>query len=77
MKVMSNQMVYDDTDPLCKCILSQADGKLYAFIQCIDTGMDGQARYPARYWGTFSHDDPEGSIKRIMAYGGKWPQLPE
>ncbi|WP_075881797.1 hypothetical protein [Vreelandella massiliensis] len=77
MRVQVNQMIYDEADDLCKCVLSQSQGKLFAFIQCIDTGMDGTARYTARYWGEFSHDAPEATIKRIMEWGGKWPQLPD
>lgn len=70
------RQLYDDSDPLCKCILSQANGGLYAFIQAIDTGMDGKDRHAVRYWGPFSHDNPEGSVRKILAYGGKWPDLP-
>lgn len=76
MRINVNQLVYDDADALCKCILSESQGNLYAFIQCVDTGMDGNARYTARYWGAFSHDDTAGSIKKILANGGKWPSLP-
>ncbi|MDC8802797.1 hypothetical protein PRZ61_04970 [Halomonas pacifica] len=76
MRVEMNQLLYDAQDPMCKYILSASAGKLYAFVQCIDRGMDLKARYRARYWGEYSHDDPEGSIRHILAHGGKWPGLP-
>lgn len=69
-------LVFDDTDDLCKCILSQAEGQVFAFIQAIDTGHDGSKRYPARYWGAWNHDAPEDAMRRILAWGGKWPALP-
>lgn len=76
MRIEMNQVLYDAQDPLCKCILSESGGQLYAFIQGIDRGMDFQDRHPVRYWGKFSHHDQEGSVRQILAYGGKWPSLP-
>lgn len=70
-------LVFDEHDDDCRLLLSSAQGKLYAFVQCLDTGMNGNARYTARYWGEYTHDDPEGSIRRILRDGGKWPRLPE
>ncbi|ERK05610.1 hypothetical protein L580_3320 [Serratia fonticola AU-P3(3)] len=35
-----------------------------------------EAPIPKHYWGSYSHDAPEQSIKSIMEYGGKWPSLP-
>ncbi|SDJ10804.1 hypothetical protein [Billgrantia gudaonensis] len=69
-------LVYDEADPQCLCHLFTSQGKAYGFIQAIDTGFDGQQRYPARYWGEYCHDAPEASIHRILSSGGKWPQLP-
>lgn len=72
IKVEVNNMVFDSTNPACKLILSDSQGKLYGFVECIDASS-GQAK---RYWGEYSHDDARASIKRIMEWGGKWPELP-
>lgn len=74
-----SNLVFDDTLSECKCILAESQGKLYAFVQALDIGLP-QSRLekpmPIRYWGEFSHNDKEGSIKRILENGGKWPALP-
>lgn len=77
MRIEINGLVYDDSDDLCLCLLSQSQGKLYAFLQVIDTGMDGEQRFTKRYWGEYSHEAPEAYVKRIMENGGKWPSLPD
>lgn len=77
MKVEVNQMVFDSTDPLCRCIVSRTQGKLYAFVQCIDTGSDGQQRYTKRYWGEYSYENPESMMSRILLNGGSWPEISE
>lgn len=69
-------LVYDETDPICLCLLSDSQNRVFAFIQALDTGFDGQQRHPARYWGEFDHEAPEDSIHQILSNGGKWPQLP-
>ncbi|ELM1533891.1 hypothetical protein Q3R63_004426 [Salmonella enterica] len=71
IKVEVNGLVYDSSNPKCKCILSDSQRKLYAFIEVLDGDMT------KRYWGQYSHDAPEESIKEIMRWGGKWPRLPE
>ncbi|MEL6008212.1 hypothetical protein J4Z08_21035 [Citrobacter portucalensis] len=77
MKIQVNGMIYDSEHRDCKCILNEAQGQVYAFIQCIDTGMDGnETAIPKRYWGQYAHAAPEASITRIMQNGGKWPVLP-
>ncbi|MCX8956983.1 hypothetical protein EHW66_09525 [Erwinia psidii] len=70
IKVEINGLLYDSNNARCKCILSDSQSRLYAFIQVIDG--------PAikRYWGEYSHNHPEDSIRKIMEYGGKWPVLP-
>ncbi len=75
-KVEVNGMVFDNRDPDCLLFVADACGELYAFVQCLDTGHDGTARWPKRYWGPFSWDDRAGSVRRIMETGGKWPTLP-
>ncbi|EDK1561911.1 hypothetical protein [Enterobacter hormaechei] len=71
IKVEVNGLVYDSSNPKCKCILSDSQRKLFAFIEVLDGDMT------KRYWGEYDHDAPEESIKEIMRWGGKWPRLPE
>lgn len=77
MRIEVNTLVYDDTDDLCLCRLEKTQGKLYAFVQVIDTGVDRAQRFTKRYWGEYSHSSPEVSLRRILEMGGKWPQLPD
>ncbi|HBN3195581.1 TPA: hypothetical protein L2F60_004826 [Escherichia coli O25b:H4-ST131] len=70
IKVEVNGLVYDSSNPKCKCILSNSQRKLYAFLLVLDGDM------MRRYWGEYDHDAPEDSIKEIMQWGGKWPDLP-
>lgn len=78
MKITANGLVFEEGHSQCQCILSDAQGELFAFVQCLDTGIDGQESVIVkRYWGHYSHDDRAGSIEDIMRNGGKWPVLPE
>ncbi|AXE71583.1 hypothetical protein A191_04745 [Escherichia coli KTE233] len=78
MKITVNGLFFEENHPQCKCILSQTQGELYAFIQCLDTGLNGQeSAIIKRYRGRYSHDDRAESIKNIMSNGGKWPVLPD
>lgn len=70
------RLVYDDGNEKCLCIHSQSEGRVWAFIQCIDIGNDGTSEHIKRYWGAFDLENPEASIERIMRNGGKWPKLP-
>ncbi|EBG2148367.1 hypothetical protein FIP36_16615 [Salmonella enterica] len=70
MIVQVNGLVYDSSNNACKCILSDSQNKIYAFIQVLDGSVT------KRYWGEYSHDNPEHSIEEIMKWGGKWPSLP-
>jgi hypothetical protein len=76
-KVEVGSMVFDSADPDCMLIVETACGRQYAFIQCIDTGVNGAARWKKRYWGPFNWSDHAGSVQHIMESGGKWPKLPE
>lgn len=71
--------VFDSSDSRCGLWLAQSGRELYAFIQVLDIGGAG-CRHPEpfqkRYWGPYSHDNPESSIRWIMDRGGKWPDLP-
>lgn len=71
IKVEVNGLIYDSGNKACKCILADSQGKLYAFLQALDGSIK------KRYWGEYSHDAPEASIRAIMERGGKWPKLPE
>lgn len=76
MRIKIHNLVFDETDPLCRCILTASQGQLYAFIQAVDTGFKGDLRIPKQYWGMYSHDEPRQSIVGILENGGKWPSLP-
>lgn len=76
MRININNLVFDERDPLCKCILTASQGQLYAFVQAVDTGFKGDLRVPKQYWGMYSYDEPRKSIISILEHGGKWPSLP-
>ena len=72
-----NGMFYEDYHPRCKCILgtlmyASNEGVDVAYIQCIDVNIDEEKRY----WGLFDVEDVEGSIRKILKFGHKWPRLP-
>lgn len=71
IKVAVNGLIYDSGNIACKCIFADSQGKLFAFLQVLDGSIK------KRYWGEYSHDAAEASIRAIMEYGGKWPHLPE
>ena len=48
------------------------EGVDVAYIQCIDVNIDEEKRY----WGLFDVEDVEGSIRKILKFGHKWPRLP-
>ena len=56
IKVEVNGLVYASSNPKCKCILSNSQRKLYAFLLVLDGDMT------RRYWGEYDHDAPEDSI---------------
>jgi len=70
IKVEVNGLVYDSQDKACKCILTESQGKVYAFLQVLDGSFKKQ------YWGEYSHAKPEASVRSILLNGGKWPSLP-
>lgn len=75
IQVEVNNLIYDSSNRDCKCILSDSQGTVYAFLQVLDMGMP-EHPLKKRYWGIYDHDDPEGAIQEIMERGGKWPLLP-
>lgn len=50
--------------------------KIYAFVTCIDLGMNGKGRTKKRYWGEVSARDDVQGIKEVISYGAKWNKLP-
>ena len=78
MQVQTENLLYDDANPLCSMLVTNSQGKLYAFITCLDVG--GITRKPKKcdqrkYWGAFSWDNQEAAIQEIMNYGGKWSKF--
>jgi len=72
-------LLYDDSLPDCLCVISCTQDQEFAFIQCLDIRPPNLRRFkpiPKRYWGKWSYNDPEQSIKKIMANGSQWPLLP-
>ncbi|HDM8093543.1 TPA: hypothetical protein PXN44_004442 [Yersinia enterocolitica] len=76
MRIELNNLLYDKTDSRCKCIVADSQGELYAFMQVLDIGMPEKPLIK-RYWGRYSHNAVEQSIRDILANGGKWPTLPK
>ena len=50
--------------------------KIYAFVTCIDVGMNGKGKTKARYWGEVSARDNANEIENVIGYGSKWDKLP-
>lgn len=74
----SGNLVYDSENPLCTMDAYHSQGKNFAFLTVMDIGSENCPIDPPmtkRYWGEFSWDDQESSIERILATGGKWPDL--
>ncbi len=76
MRVEVNNLVYDSEKKDCYLEVVQAQSMLFAFVQCLDVGFDGTLKAVKRYWGSYSHEEPEKSIELILKFGGKWPKLP-
>ncbi|EMX0133983.1 hypothetical protein AAFW79_004961, partial [Salmonella enterica] len=56
MKIQVNGMIYDESNRDCQCHLADAQHEVFAFIQCLDVGMDGTASpIKKRYWGRYNH----------------------
>ncbi|HAS6020170.1 TPA: hypothetical protein I7234_16130 [Vibrio vulnificus] len=76
-----NNLVFDSSHPKCQLHFARTHGKGFAFIQCLDTGMDGTAERIKRYWGLYadSLDDEvnKQAIYHIMNSGSPWPELPK
>ena len=68
---------FDSDDPGCSALVVEGPvSQQYAFVQFIDSSIDGQARIPRRRWGHWHKSDAAGSLRRIMKSGAPWPALP-
>jgi hypothetical protein len=81
MKVFNDEqnIVFDDADPRCFVLTCNSLGGTYGFVQCLDLGWpECRLSVPGikRYWGPYDVNNPDDSIHRIIAKGGKWPALP-
>jgi hypothetical protein len=79
MRVERDNLVFDDANPKCKCIVSASQGKNFAFVQALDIGMEhARLKKPiaVRYWGEFNPNNPAGSLLIILNTGSPWPRLP-
>lgn len=76
-----NNLLYDSTHPKCELHFARTHGHGFAFVQCLDTGLDGKAERVKRYWGFYSDslddDVNKESIYHIMNSGSSWPDLPK
>ncbi|MEJ1414251.1 MAG: hypothetical protein RPU13_13515 [Candidatus Sedimenticola sp. (ex Thyasira tokunagai)] len=74
----TGNLIYDTDNPLCSIEVVSCQGELFAFVVALDIGMIHcrlSIPHQKRYWGKFSWDDEAGSIRGILANGGKWPNL--
>ncbi len=76
MRIEVSNLLYDNTDPRYKYHLAESQGQIYAFIQALDMGMP-EKPLVTRYWGSYSDDTAEQSIRDILSKGRKWPILPK
>lgn len=80
MKVLNEgeNLMFDDQDSRCFMKIQSCQGKLFAFLICLDLGWpDCRLSKPhlKLYWGRFSWEDQEGSIREIMETGAKWNDI--
>lgn len=80
MKIVNddNNLVYDDSVVQCNIQVCSSQDQLYAFITALDLGLPHNRLSkprPVRYWGKYSHSNPEKAVLDILHSGGKWPTL--
>ncbi|MBE8574972.1 hypothetical protein, partial [Vibrio sp. OPT18] len=49
-----NNLLFDSSHPKCQLHYARTHGRGFAFIQCLDTGLDGKAERIKRYWGFYA-----------------------
>ena len=75
-----NSMMFDDHDQRCFFRVHFCESQNFAIVTCLNLGLSDcrlQQLFPKRYWGKFSWDDKESSIKKIMHSRAKWNDLRE
>ncbi len=74
----SRNLLFDETHPDCTMQLCQSQGDIFAFLTVLDVDVDKpipKNPHTRQYWGKFSNNDTENSIREILHTGGKWPVL--
>jgi len=74
----SGNLLFDESHPMCWLRICEAQGEKYAFLVAMDIGINGAyLNDPSekRYWGKFTYENQENSIREILNTGGEWPQL--
>ncbi|MBE8578666.1 hypothetical protein [Vibrio sp. OPT18] len=75
-----NNLLFDSSHPKCQLHYARTHGRGFAFIQCLDTGLDGKAERIKRYWGFYAdsldEEENKAAIHDIMNTGSSWPCLP-
>ncbi len=82
MKVQTkNNLMFDSQHPKCQLHFARTHGHGFAFVQCLDTGLNGKAEHVKRYWGFYAdsldEEENKAAIYNIMNSGSKWPDLPK
>ncbi|WP_234494840.1 hypothetical protein [Vibrio maritimus] len=76
-----NNLLYDSSHPKCQLHFARTHGRGFAFIQCLDTGLNGKAEHVKRYWGFYADSlnekENEADIYHIMNSGSPWPDIPK
>lgn len=76
-----NNLLFDSSHPKCQLHFVRTHGHGFAFIQCLDTGLNGKAEHIKRYWGFYvdslNEKENEAAIYHIMNSGAPWPDLPK
>ena len=74
-----NNLVFDFYHKDCRLVLSHTQFDNFAFVACLDASKEeheaGKNRGVKKYWGRYDPEQPKDSIREIMNFGGKWPDL--
>ncbi|GEK14304.1 hypothetical protein [Aliivibrio fischeri] len=82
MKVQTeNNLMFDSQHPKCQLHFARTHGRGFAFVQCLDIGLNGKSEHVKRYWGFYADSldkqENEAAIYNIMNSGSPWPDLPK
>ncbi|UWC50061.1 hypothetical protein [Klebsiella aerogenes] len=67
-------IIFDENDPICRYVVSMAEGKTFAFIRCYQDHPENIKFY----WGLVdetTEDSRKETITHIINYGSKWDQV--